>query len=145
MSHAHAIETTTQNPTGDIPMIVFSQERKAAITAMKAFIKGHRHSVSHHHFVLYSALRGQDIRKTSHLPDGVNALDRLSNLKFRLKHHDKNTNFFFRHIVNENNELIFKSEDTQWLSEVLEEALTITTLSPKANDGVNTLTASQPC
>lgn len=143
MSHAHAIETTTQNLTGEIPMIVFSQERKAAITAMKNFIKGHRHSVSHHHYVLYSALRGQDIRKTSHLPDGENALDRLSNLKSRLKYHEKSTNFFFRHIVDAENEMIFKSEDIKWLNEVLEEALTITTLTPEANDGVNTLAASQ--
>src|SRR5690606_27132665 len=50
-------------------MIVFSKERKDAIHAMKAIIKN-KDAYSHAHFVLYSALRGQDIRKTSHMLHG---------------------------------------------------------------------------
>lgn len=125
-------------------MIVFSQERKNAIKAMKAFIKGHTQSVGYRHYVLYAALRGQDIRKTSHLPDGSNAIKALNHVKGLLKrHHEKPNNFFFGYIIDKSNQMIFKPEDAKWLQKVLDEALEITTLTPEANEGITLMESRQ--
>ena len=126
-------------------MIVFSQTRKTAIAKMKAFIKENRYALNHHHFVLYSALRGQDVRKTSHMDDGMNAIDALIDLKSRVRSLEKSTPYFFRMMWNDDDtrEPIFTATDVDWLSDVLNEAETITTLSYAANDGVNAMQASQ--
>lgn len=125
-------------------MIVFSKERKNAIKAMKAFIKGHTHSVGYRHYVLYAALRGQDIRKTSHLPDGANAIAALNTVKAFLKRHqEKPNNFFFGYIIDKSNQMIFKPEDAKWLQKVLDEALAITELTPEANAGITLMESRQ--
>lgn len=43
--------------------------------------------VSFEGYVLYALLRGADIRKTSHMPSGDNALDALRRLGYELKRH----------------------------------------------------------
>jgi len=64
-------------------MSVFSTERRELIANMKAAIKAKSFNgggLTHHHFVLYAALRGQDIRKTSHQPEGENAREALDDM-----------------------------------------------------------------
>lgn len=53
------------------------------VNDLKNYIKTHSHKgggLTHSHFVLYAALRGKDIRKTSHQPDGDNAFECLEEL-----------------------------------------------------------------
>lgn len=64
-------------------MTVFSNARRELIANMKAATKAKSHKgggLTHSHFVLYAALRGQDIRKTSHQPDGDNARELLAEM-----------------------------------------------------------------
>ena len=144
MSQLNVINNMNHTPNGELPMIVFSDSRKVAIKEMKKFIKLNYDDLYHHHFILYSALRGQDVRKTSHLSDGMNAIDGLITLKSRVESYKKGTSFFFRKMVNDEGEPIFDSEDATWLADILEEAKTIVNLTAEANDGLNTLQLSQP-
>lgn len=124
-------------------MIIYSNERKAAITAMKAFLKSHAESAEHRHYVLYAALRGQDVRKTSHQPLGDNALETLAVLKTLTNSYERRKNYFFSYLTLDNWEPIFKQSDVSWLREILEEAQTITQMTPNANDGITLLESRQ--
>jgi hypothetical protein len=64
-------------------MTYFTAERRELIANMKTAIKARSvkdGGLHHEHFVLYAALRGQDIRKTSHQPEGENAREVLEDL-----------------------------------------------------------------
>ena len=57
-------------------MVVFSSERRDLIGRMKTALKAKSFKgggLTHKHFVLYAALRGQDVSKTSHQKAGENA------------------------------------------------------------------------
>lgn len=119
-------------------MIVFPQERKDAINKMKAYVVDTVH-VSHEDFVLYAALRGQDIRKTSHQPDGANALSALRRLEryyqYRIDKNIKDPQY----LINKEQGYVLHADDFPWIMDVLKEAKHITELTPEANDGVNTM------
>lgn len=58
-------------------MSTLSKSHPELISDLKTFIKSKSHKgggLTHHHYVLYAAFRGKDIRKTSHQADGENAL-----------------------------------------------------------------------
>lgn len=66
-------------------MTTLSKSEHERIADMKAFIKARSHKrggLTHDHFVLYAALRGQDVRKTSHQANGANALERLQEMLY---------------------------------------------------------------
>lgn len=87
MKTNNAIQTTSE-------VAPFSEARRAMIAALKAFItdKGNmrpprdqygyrRKIIKFADYVVYAALRGADIRKTSHMEGGENAIELLKTAK----------------------------------------------------------------
>ena len=87
MSTNTAIQTTET-------VVPFSEARRAMIATLKAFItdKGNmrpprdeygyrRKIIKFSDYVVYAALRGADIRKTSHMEGGENAIEALQSAK----------------------------------------------------------------
>lgn len=61
----------------------FTAERRELIAETKQHLKECAFKgggLTHAWYVLYAALRGQDVRKTSHQPDGDNAVELLDKL-----------------------------------------------------------------
>lgn len=104
----------------------FSEQRRELIAKMKKTIKAKSHKgggLTHYHFILYAALRGQDIRKTSHQPDGDNARERLADLMDRLDQSHGWYNLYpFSRILDENGEFFFEGQYTVTMKELLEAA-----------------------
>lgn len=64
-------------------MSTLSRSHRELIADLKTFIKFRSHKqggLTHHHYVLYAALRGRDIRRTSHQPKGENAFECLAEM-----------------------------------------------------------------
>lgn len=64
-------------------MTTYSTSQIALISDLKAFIKSKSRKgggLTHYHYVLYAALRGKDIRKTSHQANGENAIQCLTDM-----------------------------------------------------------------
>lgn len=64
-------------------MSTLSRSHRELIAELKTFIKSRSHKqggLTHHHYVLYAALRGLDIRKTSHQSHGANAFECLNEM-----------------------------------------------------------------
>lgn len=139
MNQATTIAKPLNQSYQENTMIVFSKDRKDAIYAFKALIKSGDQRLSHEHYVLYAALRGQDIRKTSHMPQGENAVAALEKLKKWTEYYKHKAHFFFMHLKTVEGEPMFKQDRASWVLEILEEAKAITELTPTANDGVNTM------
>lgn len=139
ITHSTNAHTNPENK----PMIVFSEERKTAIQELKAIVRA-KEAHSHKHFVLYAALRGQDIRKTSHLPQGENALEVLEQLQKAAKVYQDRYSFFFSHLKNSEGEYLFSKDrgNLSLLTDVLEEAKAVAESTPEANNGVNTMSMS---
>lgn len=103
---------------------VFSEERRALIAKMKQTVKARNYKggLTHAHFVLYAALRGQDIRKTSHLPDGDNARDVIEKFEKIMSRYTKWNNVYpLNRIKYEDGNSFFTPEDNQFLKELFAE------------------------